>query len=182
MKISINCGMRVAALCAAVSALSLGMLALPAQAQEQAQTNERPAACKAFDFILGNWKLVEWETGKSPGEPTATFVRGINDCSMKETFYVMGQPYFDVLYAYSAETATWSIYGVGVTRGLIMRYDNGVVHGNEIRFNHVEPHTNGRFSYTNLPDGTIRERMESTKDGGITWQTDFDQKWTRIKP
>ncbi|MBV6422248.1 MAG: hypothetical protein NAOJABEB_00023 [Steroidobacteraceae bacterium] len=180
MKISINRCMKGAA----VSALSLGMLAVPAQAQDQAQApaSERPAACKAFDFILGHWKLVDWKTGESPGSPTATFERGINDCSMKETFFIEGKPYFDVLYAYSTETATWSIYGVGVTRGLIMRYEDGVFHGNEIRFDHVEPHTNGRFSYFNLPDGTIRERMESTKDGGITWKTEFDMKWTRIKP
>lgn len=131
---------------------------------------------RRFDFLDGRWTVFD-----SAGEQVGTTVVRTHSAgnllfeqwSGADGRTAAGMTYFD----FAAET--WA-QAVVTDRGTIVEVEGGAADG-EMRLTGRRVGSDGttrpvRRTYTSTADDTVRRRLESSNDGGATWELDTD--WT----
>ena len=170
--------------CAGAVVAALVLLAANPLSAQSAEKKAASAAspCTDLDFWIGDW-VVKDVNGVQVS--TASIKPGENHCSVTETWTAakVGGRNFFCLLAYSNEKHSWEYLAAASAPGFRLRYSNGVVNGNEIRWDasDLPDGTISHFSYFKLPDGRLREFAQTSTDNGKTWKTVTDLSWTRSK-
>ena len=139
------------------------------------------SSCTDMDFLLGEWEAVR--DGKVIAN--TKFEVGASHCSILQTWTppsgVQGRS-VAALIAYSNADKSWE-YLAAWSNGMRQRWENGVLKGNELRFDRVDSvkKTLEHFSFFNLPNGDSKEFSEGSADGGKTWTTHYDVIFRRKK-
>jgi hypothetical protein len=133
----------------------------------------RPARCttpdhRAFDFWVG-----EWEVSDSSGKVVAASSIKLQaaGCAIMEHWQPIGQPDGVSISWLEPIDHQWHQRWVGGD-GWITSFTGGMV-GQSMVLNDDQATPQGggkgRMRYTVLPDGRVRQAVESSSDGGKTW-------------
>lgn len=157
------------------AAIALGIVALFLPAALGAQT--APPACAAaehrqFDFWVGRWTVTD-SAGQTVGENEITRIAG--GCGVQESWRGTNGTVGTSLNAYDAVARRWMQVWVG-SRGVILHLSGGLEGGSMVMTGERDSprgHLHDRVAWTPLPDGTVRQRWETSADGGRTWTVAF---------
>lgn len=134
-----------------------------------------------FDFWLGEWEVTN-AGGDVVGTNTITAVSG--GCGLREQWEGAGGGVGESLNAYDGRTGSWHQTWVG-GRALVLRLEGGlddgamVLEGELIEGDDIILQ---RITWTPSPDGSVRQRWETSGDGGMSWTTAFDGTYRKIDP
>jgi hypothetical protein len=178
---------------AAVAPLCGSLLLHPALAGAQQQPQPSAAAAcgssapyHALDFWLGTWRVTERDAYAGTDIVTSE----LSGCAVIERWTDADGSHGISLFLYDPFAGRWSqtwITDVASQVGglkykaLVARYRGGGV-----RFQGALPAPAGtpplldRTTLTPLPNGTIRQVIELSRDGGDSWSTRFDAVYTRV--
>jgi hypothetical protein len=172
------------------AACSVTLLASRASGQA---TDHAPAPCRAdstyhrLDFWLGAWRVTV--DGKLDGTDSVRTV--LDGCAITETWHdVNGHAGLSLFYVAPGSgrwKQVWVTDQARMTGGtkeksaLIWYPDGGV------RFQGELVGSGGkilldRTTLTPMPDGTVRQLIEISTDGGSTWQQSYRATYTRMRP
>ena len=140
-----------------------------------------------LDFWVGEWDVVNANGGKA-GDNSIRKI--LNSCAIIEDWTGNGGSKGMSLFYYDPKLKTWkqvwltqNAVATGGTKekAMIEEFDNGAV-----RFQGEIIRPNGstyidRTTLTPLPDGRVRQVIETSNDEGETWTTGFDAFYTRKK-
>ena len=164
-------------------ALLLAALA-PGGACLMAQTPPPRPSCKEatfrqFDFWVGSWVVLS-------GADTA----GTNQVTLEEDGCIVHEHWTgskggtgQSFNFYDREDGKWHQVWVD-NAGSVLRLSGELV-GNQLRLTGETSRPNGtkvlhRLSFTDNPDGTVRQFWESSPDLGMTWTAAFDGVYRRL--
>jgi len=150
----------------------VGGLASPMAGQVAAQCSDAEKAHQ-FDFWVGEWEV--FSDGKLAGSNS---IRPILDgCVLQEMWSGAQGSAGSSLNFYNPQTDKWHQFWVwrnGTTLNLAGGLENGrMVLQGDSKSRTGEAMRN-RITWTDNPDGTVRQFWEVSKDQGETWQTAFD--------
>ena len=163
--------------CVLVLALGLSPSVLASQAP--------PPTCAApeyrqFDFWLGTWDVFNPQ-GKEVGTNTITLE--LNGCVLHEHWESVASAHrgqsFNI---YDRTSGRWHQTWVA-NNGNLLLLDGGlrdgsmVLEGRSVRPN-GDPVQN-RITWSQEPDGSVRQLWEQSTDGGKTWSVGFDGKYVK---
>ena len=149
-----------------------GGLASPMAGQVAAQCSGAEKAHQ-FDFWVGEWEV--FSDGKLAGSNS---IRPILDgCVLQEMWSGAQGSVGSSLNFYNPQTGKWHQFWVwrnGTTLNLAGGLENGrmVLQGDSK--SRAGEALRNRITWTDNPDGTVRQFWEVSKDQGETWQTAFD--------
>lgn len=149
-----------------------GGLASPMAGQIAAQCSDAEKAHQ-FDFWVGEWEV--FSDGKLAGSNS---IRPILDgCVLQEMWSGAQGSAGSSLNFYNPQTGKWHQFWVwrnGTTLNLAGGLENGrmVLQGDSQ--SRAGEALRNRITWTDNPDGTVRQFWEVSKDQGETWQTAFD--------
>ena len=173
-------------------AVLLAITSRPVPAQTAPAATPACAADSTYhvlDFWVGEWRVTV--DGKVDGTNRVEKILG--GCAMTETWHgADGHDGHSLLYVTPFLTAKrWNqvwvtdqarVFGGTKEKSLVATYpDGGVRFQGEL----VGPRGRvviDRATLTPMPDGTIRQVIELSLDGGSTWQQNYQATYTRIKP
>lgn len=167
----LRAGIVVAALCAP---------AAPALGQGCSENS----AYATLDFWIGEWEV--WAEGERVGENRIEKI--LKGCAIMEHWRDVRGGEGKSLFYVVPELAEWrqvwvtetpSVPGAVKEKSLVERLEEGGV-----RFQGEVPLLGDgsyldRTTLTPLPDGTVRQVIERSVDGGTTWQSSFDAVYRR---
>jgi tetratricopeptide (TPR) repeat protein len=148
-----------------------------------ADRNARPCEFsdkhREFDFWIG-----EWDVFNPQGQKVGTNVvqKFINGCVIYENWTGAGGGFGKSLNYYDPAAGKWRQNWVGAS-GWIVSYEgevkDGVMHylGESILINGSKQLARG--TYTPSPDGSVRQLLEQSQDGGATWFVTFDGTYVK---
>ena len=161
----------------------LALLSLmPAVAVAQTPAQKRPdctaAEHRQFDFWLGAWEVTE--KGKSAG--TNRIESDLNGCVLIEHWTSASDGRGTSLNFYDRDTKAWYQTWVDGSGGALC-LKGGVMDG-RMRMQ-TQPAAGAtaveRITWSQEPDGSVRQLWESSRDGGTTWTTAFDGRYVKSK-
>ena len=134
---------------------------------------------RQFDFWIGEWDVFTPD-GKQAGRNRIERVE--NGCALQENWTGAEGSTGRSLNAYWRGDGRWHQFWVG-GGGLVMHL-SGRFEGRTLVLQGAiergsDPPQQQRLSFTNNPDGTVRQLWEQTPDGGATWQVVFDGRYVR---
>jgi hypothetical protein len=170
-----------------VLASFFALLLLPAGARPQgtAPTCDSEAAFHALDFWIGTWRVTV--DGTYAGDDTVT--SELSRCAVMERWSDADGSHGVSLFVYDSFGGNWkqtwvtdraTAIGGLKYKTLVARYPNGGT-----RFEGTLPVPAGhrpvldRTTLTPLANGTVRQVIEYSTDGGTTWTNAFDAIYTR---
>ncbi len=176
----------------ALLAVALGLLTVaPASAQSERSGGARPtsfvspcdsmAAYHTLDFWVGEWEVMS--EGARVGRNRIDKV--VHGCALIENWVdangVEGKSLFYFVRARKEWKQVWVAPGSIKEKHLVATLPGGAV-----RFQGDLPMLDGsivldRTTLTPLPDGSVRQVIEQSRDGGTTWQTTFDARYVRAR-
>lgn len=165
-----------------VRTLRLACLALAAPAIAFAQDTAEPctsAEYRQFDFWLGEWEVSNPD-GAVVGTNSITVVSG--GCGLHEQWEGAGGGVGESLNAYDRRTGSWHQTWVG-GRGLVLRLEGSLRDGEMVLDGEL---INGddvvlqRITWTPASDGSVRQRWDTSDDGGTTWTPAFEGTYRKI--
>ena len=144
-----------------------------------------PPPCPApearqFDFWIGEWDVSDF--GQPAGRNT---IRPILDgCVLQENWRGVSGSAGTSLNFWDPERQRWRqlwVWREGTTLELEGAFrDGAMVLEGASKGRKGEPQRN-RISWSQNPDGTVRQHWEVSKDDGKTWKTEFDGEYVRVK-
>ena len=164
------------------------LLPLTVFAQEPAADTQPPASpCSSaghhqFDFWIGDWTVTSGEQVAGTNSIFAIH----NGCALQENWQgsgeggVSGSSYN----IYDQASGHWHQTWVD-SSGTLLQLDGGLVDGVMV-LSGQRPARDGsglvqhRISWTAIPDGTVRQLWEASKDSGESWTALFDGLYTRV--
>jgi hypothetical protein len=157
-------------------ALALLLWAIPAVGEEEAAAPPSPCGqpeASQFDFWLGTWDVEA--NGQVVGRNVIEKAHG--GCTLTENYHATGGAFEGQSFNYfDPGDASWHqvwVDNAGTRLHLKGGYaDRKMVMSGE-RVTPKGPVTD-RISWTDNPDGTVRQLWELSPDGGETWQVLFD--------
>jgi hypothetical protein len=169
-----------------VTAVFLLTSPLFAQSVSKAPVTETNA-CTDADFWIGEWEVREPDDIKIANVSVKAHA---GHCVMWEdwiwtvpTERLRGNAGNGLcVLAYGDEKHDWQ-YDCGTDFGKRYNFVDGRLVGRELRFvdRSAAKGVIANFSYTELPDGRVRENEVESDDGGKTWKTTVDVFWNRRK-
>lgn len=139
-----------------------------------------PPPCAApthrqFDFWIGDWTVSRTDNGEFAGENRIEPV--LDGCALQES-WTGAKGYRGNSYnAYDATRGVWHQTWVDSSGGLLLL--EGKLEAGKMVLEGQQRQADGksvlnRITWTPRDDGTVRQRWDSTADGGKTWQVQFD--------
>jgi len=128
-----------------------------------------------FDFWIGDWTVSRTDNGQFAGENRIEPV--LDGCALQES-WVGAKGYRGHSYnAYDATRGVWHQTWVDSTGGLLLL--EGKLADGKMVLEGQQKQADGksvlnRVTWTPLDGGKVRQRWDSTADGGKTWQVQFD--------
>ena len=176
--------MRRTCRCRLAAALLLaGPLAAPVAAA-QAQTAS-PAPCtvpeyRHFDFWLGEWDVTN-PAGQVVGRSRITSI--LNDCVIKEEWTAARGGTGTSYNIFDARSGRWHQSWVD-GQGTLLLIDGGLDSSGAMVLANSERRCDGttvqnRITWTRLSADEVRQRWDTSTDGGATWTTGFDGLYRR---
>jgi hypothetical protein len=136
---------------------------------------QRPPQCTtpdhhAFDFWVG-----EWEVSDTAGKVIATssIQSQATGCAIMEHWMPIGQP--DGVSISWLEPTDKKWHQRWVAPGWITSFTGGMSGAVMVLLDdrHTPPGSQTRMSYTPLADGRVKQTVETSTDGGVTWKIGF---------
>lgn len=151
-----------------------------------AAAGAQPGPCGApenaqFDFWLGTWDV--HARGQLVGRNVVARIQG--GCTVTEDYHAVDGPYEGRSFNwYDPAAGRWHQVWVdnGGTRLLLSgKFADGsmVLTGERVLQGQA---VSDRITWTPHPDGSVRQHWEQSKDGGLSWGTVFDGRYTRAEP
>lgn len=163
--------------------LLLATLATVAALRAQPPADAKPAGHHELDFWLGEWEV--FAGGKLDG--TNRIERVLGGAALIEHWHdVDGHEGKSWFYFYRPENR-WKQVWVTDLGGVKEKACSAILTDGSVRFRGEIPLRDGRkvldqTTLTPLADGTVRQVIEQSTDGGETWQTAYDAIYRRKKP
>jgi hypothetical protein len=145
------------------------------------------AACAAaqhrqFDFWLGEWQ-VHTPKGKFAGRNTIT--RTLGGCVLEERWRGAGGHNGTSVNIYDASRKRWHQTWVD-DDGMLLQLDGGIVEHQMVLSGETLAATGVRIAHrvtwTPMGHGKVRQRWQSSKDHGATWETAFEGIYSPMRP
>lgn len=167
---------------AAVTGASLSLAALPQLATAAGTTDSCAQAENGqFDFWVGEWDVVFTADGKPAGHSLVEKLYG--GCALRENWqshsgYVGGSLNF-----YDRTAGRWRQTWIG-SDGVPTDYAGGLS-GSAMVFRATLPGESPgktvamRMTFTPLGDGSVRQLIEASDDGGANWRPEYDLTYRR---
>jgi hypothetical protein len=151
--------------------------ALPAMAQSApAQTGCTSAQHRQFDFWVGRWD-VRRPDGRAAG--TNEIERVLDGCALVERWTGAGASRGMSLNFYDAAAGRWRQSWVD-NQGQPLLLVGGLRDGRMVLESATpDGAARQRITWTPLPGGDVRQLWETSADGGATWSTAFDGRYSR---
>jgi hypothetical protein len=153
---------------------------------EAAEATTPPPPCSAaeyrqFDFWLGEWD-VHTPDGKLAGRNVITRIAG--GCALHENWSGRGGFSGQSLNGWNHRTRQWQQTWLDSSGGrldLAGGISDGamVLEGSEPDAPKPGATQRHRIAWTPQPDGSVRQHWQTSEDGGHTWATAFDGRYTR---
>ncbi|MEN8008422.1 MAG: hypothetical protein ABFS42_15540, partial [Candidatus Krumholzibacteriota bacterium] len=154
------------------------VIILPAAVPAAAEVCGQPEADQ-FDFWVGEWYVFAQD--KLVGRNTISRVH--KGCTLVEEYTAAGGKYAGRSFNYfEPEDGLWHqiwVDDAGTRLHLTGGYADGKMVLSGDRLMKSETVTD-RISWTDNPDGTVRQLWEHSKDGGESWQVLFDGEYRRV--
>jgi hypothetical protein len=157
-------------------------LAGPSAAGQQPKAPPRPCASggeyRSFDFWIGEWEV--FVADRQVG--TNRIERAVDGCLLVENWQGKGGVAGKSLNFYDAERKSWRQVWVDST-GSVLELEGGLRDGKMV----LEGTANDadgtrvlhRITWSPLPDGTVRQHWQTSRDGAKTWSDAFDGLYKR---
>lgn len=133
------------------------------------------AEFRQFDFWLGDWDV---ESAAAPGTTSRNRITLVNDgCTLREEYTTPTGYAGTSLNFYDAGRKRWHQTWIDNQGGAL--YLEGGLEGEAMVMRTTgDPDNVQRITWTPLPGGGVRQHWESTSDGGKSWTTAFDGRYT----
>lgn len=130
---------------------------------------------RQFDFWLGDWNV---ESAAAPGTTSRNLITLVNDgCSLREEYTTPVGYVGTSLNFYDAARKRWHQTWIDNQGGAL--YLEGGLEGEAMVMRTAnDPQNVQRITWTPLAGGDVRQHWETTADGGKTWATAFDGRYT----
>ncbi|NNE67285.1 MAG: hypothetical protein HKN33_12030 [Pyrinomonadaceae bacterium] len=133
---------------------------------------------REFDFWLGDWDV--FVNGRKVGENLIE--RGVNHCILVENWKNTTGGTGKSINVYDASVDKWKQFYVG-SQGSVFLFE-GNREGNKMLFKAVTVDQQGSkthhdFQFHKLDDGTVRQKWDTSTDGGKTYTTIWDSIYKR---
>lgn len=156
------------------------VLAMPVQAQEAPDPPD-PDVCRdraesrQLDFWIGTWEVVHPEDGRVLG--VNTIAPMLNDCALLESWTGARGSSGSSLNFYDPQRRTWRQVWVS-DQGNVLDYRAGEFRDDAMRLEGITIGPAGdttlqKLIFHRVAADTVRQVFESSKDGGLTWSTDW---------
>ena len=138
---------------------------------------------RAFDFWVGDWNVTGAD-GKPAG--SSRVERILDGCVIMEHWSTVGSPYTGKSFnTYNPADGKWTQHWVDSTGASILLA--GAFEGKNLVYRRDLVRRDGkpakaRMTFFNLEDGRVRQLVEQSIDGGVTWNTQIDYTYTRKSP
>lgn len=149
-----------------------------------AQAGAAPSPCaqepfRAFDFWVGEWDVKD-ASGKPAGVNAIASEQ--NGCVVVERWKGAQGGTGQSLNYYDPAAKKWKQLWVGL--GILLQMEGGLRDGSmrlegPLQYLGQDRVTTLRGTWTELPDGRVRQLFEESADGGRTWTIWFDGYYTR---
>ncbi len=166
---------------------TIGLALTPGLYGQESATASSPAviseACQGverrqFDFWIGDWTVSDPQ-GQIVGANTIAMIG--DGCGLLESWRSAGGNTGSSINMYDPGTGQWSQTWVG-GGGLILHLHGGLEDGSMVLEGEregPEGKVTDRLSWTPNEDGSVRQHWQVSNDGGETFQTAFDGRYTK---
>jgi hypothetical protein len=166
----------------AVVASACFLAASPSRAAAGALPCAADVPGRALDFWLGHWRISD---GERPSRATSVVSRELGDCLIVENWSDSAGHRGENLFGYNLDSRTWSGMFAD-NRGHIHIFVQGTVGANRAEF---DGHSRGpsgkdvlnRISIVRETPDDIEQTWQQSADGGATWATVFQGKYSRTR-
>jgi hypothetical protein len=162
-----------AAAVVAVAVASTGVVALPLSAQGAAAAKCAAGPFRQFDFWVGEWTVSDTANHVIAH---STIQRTAAGCAITEHWQPLQGADGASISWFAPSDSMWHQQWVG-GGGWIARlkgsFRDGVMTMTETESSLPPSAGTNRMHWTRLPDGSVRQSLETTKDGGRTWVGSF---------
>ena len=155
---------------------------------ERATKNQKPCAYQAenrqFDFWVGEWEVVTTNSDTPAGRSRIELILG--DCVVQENWQSLGNPYSGKSYnIYNATLKRWEQYWVD-NAGEDIFFFGGLKDGVMDYWTDEIPQSDGsklkrHLQFVPMGPETVRQWSQGSKDGGKSWQVEYDLTYHRKK-
>ncbi len=173
----------------AVSLIALLLVLVPLSSAHASEPEEERATppCelderhREFDFWIGHWE-VKGPQGRIAG--TNRIEKGLNGCLLIENWTSSQGGGGKSVNYFDPGTESWKQDWIDATGGVI--HYEGEFRDGAMRFEGVNYNKDGssepsRMVFTPLEDGTVRQFIEQSSDGGESWYVWFDAIYSPIE-
>lgn len=166
----------------AIAASACLLAALPSRAVAGQPPCAADAQGRALDFWLGHWTVSD---GEQPNRATSVVSLQLGECLVVENWSDAAGHRGENLFGYNLDSKTWGGMFAD-NRGHIHIFAQGTVAGNRAEFDGGSRGPNGkeilnRISIVRDTTDDIEQTWQQSADGGITWRTVFQGKYSRAK-
>jgi hypothetical protein len=144
---------------------------------------QSPCASPAFhqfDFWIGNWSVYDWSTKKPAGHNLVT--SEFNGCVVQEHWTGSEGSRGSSFNTYDPQRKLWHQTWVD-DQGQLIVIEGNLVNGSMVLsgsgVGRNGRHFRQRITWTPEPGGDVRQHWEVSRDGGATWKSVFDGRYTK---
>ena len=135
---------------------------------------------RQFDFWIGQWE-VRGAGGKLAG--TNTIEKTLNGCLLIENWTSVGGGSGKSVNYFDPGTGKWKQDWIDAGGGVIHyegEFRDGAMRFEGVNYNRDGSSEPSRMAFTPLGDGTVRQFIEQSSDGGESWYVWFDAIYSPI--
>ena len=166
-----------ASVCMLAAALATGVV----HAQQTQENQETPKPCSSeearqFDFWIGKWDV--HADGKLAGKSSIESI--LNGCTIYEQYDGVSGYSGKSFNVYDVRSGKWRQFWIDKTE-LLLQLEGGYADGKMVLSGSSllqgEEALN-RITWSGNSDGSVRQHWETSKDGGESWETAFNGRYT----
>lgn len=166
--------------CMLAAALAAGV----AHSQQTQEKKDAPKPCSSeetrqFDFWIGEWDV--HAAGKLAGKSSIQSI--LNGCTIYEQYDSVSGYSGKSFNVYDTRSGKWRQFWIDKT-GLLLQLEGSYADGKMVLAGSSlmqEEEVLNRITWAQNDDSSVRQHWEISKDGGKSWETAFDGRYTARK-